>query len=92
MHQAGQHLVALLGDPYLWAILISYFAFNSAVGALEAPDATSGKFYRWLFKFSNLFAGNLNRSARSHLLPAELSSLLAPLAQTPAPPLPPPSA
>ena len=47
--------------------LIAYYVMCAAVGSLDMPDATSGKFYRWFFKFSNAFAANINRLAASKL-------------------------
>jgi hypothetical protein len=41
-----------------------YYLFSSAVGAMPMPDASSGKFYRWLFSFLNTLAANLNRAYR----------------------------
>jgi hypothetical protein len=46
------------------ASMVSYYLFSSAVGAMPMPDASSSKFYRWLFSFLNALAANLNRAYR----------------------------
>ena len=50
----------------VYALLI-YYALSAAVGALEAPDKSSGKFYRWFYSFVNAFAANLFRAFRTKL-------------------------
>ena len=44
-----------------------YYLFSAAVGALPMPDATSHKFYRWLFQFSNTLSANIARAWASKL-------------------------
>ena len=52
----------LLGVGALWV-------FSAAVSALDSPDAQSGRFYRWFFKFSKMIAGDLASSALGKYLP-----------------------
>lgn len=42
-----------------------YHILNAVIDSLEMPDATSGKFYRFAFKFANTLAANYNRSKAS---------------------------
>ena len=37
------------GHPY-WVILL-LVVFNNAISAMPAPDATTGKGYKWMFSF-----------------------------------------
>lgn len=49
------------------AISIGFYHVASAfVGSLEMPDATSGKFYRFFFAFSNRLAANYARASASN--------------------------
>lgn len=50
----------------LYALLI-YYGLSASIGALEAPDKNSGKFYRWFYSFVNTFAANLFRAFRTKL-------------------------
>lgn len=52
----------LLGVGALWV-------FSAAVSALDSPDATSGHFYRWFYKFAKMIAGDLASSALGKYLP-----------------------
>jgi hypothetical protein len=40
----------------------AYHLVGAAVDALDAPDATSGKFYRWFYKFVNRVVSNYSRA------------------------------
>ena len=40
------------------AAIAAFFIFSNAVGAMEKPDASSSKFYRWLYGFAHATAGN----------------------------------
>ena len=51
----------------VWGVLV-YYVISAGIGALEAPDSTSGKGYRWFFKFANMVAANFSRAAQSHAL------------------------
>jgi len=44
-----------------------YYLFSAAVGSLPMPDATSHKFYRWFFQFSNTISANISRAWASKL-------------------------
>lgn len=41
--------------------MLASWAFSACVSGLLEPDATSSKFYRWFYKTSHTFAGNLDR-------------------------------
>jgi hypothetical protein len=41
---------------------LGLWVFSAAVCAMSAPDGTSGKAYRWLYRFSHLLAANLDRA------------------------------
>jgi hypothetical protein len=56
------HLMSIFGDVHFWLFVIVWYLISAAIGALEAPDETSGKFYRYFFRFSHLLVGNLNRA------------------------------
>lgn len=47
------------------ATLGAYHVASAFVGSLEMPDATSGKFYRFFFKFTNRIAANYSRAKAS---------------------------
>jgi hypothetical protein len=59
-NQLQQHPMVMSG-----LTLAAYHAASAFVGALEMPDSTSGKFYRFFFQFANLFAANYSRSKAS---------------------------
>ena len=40
----------------------AYHLAAAAVDAMDPPDATSGKFYRWFYKCVNKFAANYSRA------------------------------
>lgn len=48
-------------------VLFAYYVSSAAVGALQAPDASSGKFYRWLYVFMNTLAANVTRAFATKL-------------------------
>jgi hypothetical protein len=60
--------------------LFAYHLGAAFVGSLEMPDNTSGKFYRWFFRFTNRLAANYARAQAS-------STTMG--SQAPKPPLPP---
>jgi hypothetical protein len=57
----------------VYACFAAYVAFMAAVGALEQPDASSSKGYRWLYRFLNSLAVNVKNvaDARFPSLPTE---------------------
>jgi hypothetical protein len=61
--------------------LATYHAASAFVGALEMPDVSSTKFYRFFFRFANLFAANYSRSNAS----VALAQLPPPLPTSPVP-------
>jgi len=52
----------ILQNPQFWGLVLGYYVFSSAVGAMESPDANSSKAYRFVFRFLNTLAGNLARA------------------------------
>lgn len=65
----------LMNEAYLWLMahpvvmtsitLGIYHAASAFVGALEMPDASSGKWYRFFFAFTNRLAANYSRASAS---------------------------
>ncbi len=51
--------MSIFASWQLYALFGVYAAFMAAVGALEPPDTTSSKGYRWLYKFLNSLAVNV---------------------------------
>ena len=58
----------------IWAFLVAhqtastltaFWILSAAIGSLQMPDATSGKFYKWFFSFSNAIAANVSRVVAS---------------------------
>lgn len=49
------------------SILVAYYVLSAAIGSLPAPQANSGMFYVWFFKFSNTLGGNLTRAFASKI-------------------------
>jgi len=47
--------------------LAGYYVLSAGVGSLPMPDASSGKFYRWFFQFSNTLGANITRAYASKL-------------------------
>ncbi len=62
-------LMDLIGNPLVWKILLSYWIFSAAVGALPTPTADSHPAYQFLFRFAHGLSGNLNRAALSFKVP-----------------------
>lgn len=62
-------LVELLSNPLFWKILISYWVFSAAVGAMPTPQQSSSGFYIWGFRFLHGLSGNLNRAAVALKIP-----------------------
>jgi hypothetical protein len=42
-------------------VLFWYYILISAIGAMPTPDEAGSKFYKWLFGFLHLLAGNAAR-------------------------------
>ena len=60
-------IMAFLTAHQTVAALVAYYVISAGIGALPAPVATSGDFYKWFFSFSNTLAGNLSRAFSSKL-------------------------
>jgi hypothetical protein len=65
-----QSLMDLLSNPLVWKVLISYWIFSAAVGALPTPEETDNKLYVFMFRFAHGVSGNLNRAAVALHVPA----------------------
>jgi hypothetical protein len=64
-------LVELLSNPLFWKLLLSYWAFCSAVGALPDLKSTSPGWYSFLYRFMHSFAGNLKSAAVRFNVPSD---------------------
>lgn len=60
----------IITEIYGWIVshgvissLAAYHLSSAFVGSLEMPDATSGKFYKFFFRFANTIAANYSRSS-----------------------------
>lgn len=62
-------LINLIENPLVWKILIAYWVFSAAVGAMPTPESNSGMLYRFLFRFMHGLSGNLNRAALTFKVP-----------------------
>jgi hypothetical protein len=65
-----QSLMDLLSNPLVWKVLIAYWVFSAAVGALPTPEVSGNKFYVFLFRFAHGISGNLTRAAVALHVPA----------------------
>lgn len=64
-----QSLIALIENPLVWKLLIGYWIFSAAVGAMPTPETTSNKGYQFLFRFGHALSGNINRAAITFKVP-----------------------
>lgn len=62
-------MVEFLSQPIVLKIIVSYWVFSAAVGAMPTPLVTSSPWYIFLFRFLHTLAGNLNRAAISLKVP-----------------------
>jgi hypothetical protein len=90
MHNAAGQIVAIIGNPYFWALVLVYWLVSNAVSALPKPDPKDGKFYGWFFKFANGFNGNLTRALAGKIpgtdgLPNNTNALAQPQQETKTP-------
>lgn len=53
----------LLANPLFWKILLSYWVFSAAIGAMPTPKADGSTLYMFIFRFGHALSGNLNRAA-----------------------------
>lgn len=56
-------ITELLANPLFWKILLGYWVFSAAVGALPTPKLDGSMFYMFVFRFAHALSGNLNRAA-----------------------------
>lgn len=54
--------LGLLGNWHFWTLVGIYWFGTAAIGAMPMPDTNSSKFYGWVFKTLNTFAGNVSRA------------------------------
>lgn len=64
-----------MNAAYQWLVLhpgavagltgLAYHILSAFIGSLEMPDTTSGKFYRFFFRFTNMLAANYFRAQAS---------------------------
>ena len=43
----------------LWAMVLAYVAYSTAVNTMPEPRPTQSVWYEWLYRFAHAFAGNL---------------------------------
>jgi hypothetical protein len=55
-------IIAFLQAHPTTSTLVAYYIASAFIGALPAPQATSGMFYNWFYKFLNTLGGNLSRA------------------------------
>jgi len=67
----------LLANPLFWKVLISYWVFSAAVGAMPTPIQGSSLFYQFLFRFLHGLSGNLNRAAVALKVPGSNGGSIA---------------
>ena len=48
-----------------WLLLVGYFLFSNAIGAMEKPDEKSGKLYRYVYRLGHGLAGNVKYALRA---------------------------
>lgn len=58
-------MLSLIHQHPLYALLGGYFLFSNLVGAMEAPNEKSGPFYRYFYRFSHGFAGNIRYALKA---------------------------
>jgi hypothetical protein len=62
---------AFLMAHLFWVGVGALWFFSAFVGGMPAPDAASGKGYRWLYGSVHLFAANLDKVNQSVRLPLQ---------------------
>lgn len=53
----------LISNPLFWKILICYWVFSAAIGAMPTPKTDGSLFYQFVFRFGHILSGNVNRAA-----------------------------
>ena len=56
-------LTDLLANRTFWEVLVGYWLFSAAVGAMPTPQQGSSMGYQFLFRFAHILSGNVNRAA-----------------------------
>lgn len=56
-----QNFIALISAHQVTSTLAASWLFSAAVSSMPAPTATTGGFYSWLFNFTHVLAGALDR-------------------------------
>lgn len=56
-------MMEIISNPLVWKVLIGYWIFSAAVGALPTPTEKSPTWYVFAFRFAHALGGNLNRAA-----------------------------
>lgn len=51
--------------------VFAYHAYSAFIDSLDAPDAQSSKFYRFMFRFVNRLAANYSKAGASKNVPTE---------------------
>lgn len=57
-----KQLIDLFHAHEVWGTLMLTTVWTAFVGSFDAPTKDSKPFYRWVFKFLNLSAGNIQRA------------------------------
>ena len=56
-------LTELLSNRVFWEVIIGYWIFSAAVGAMPTPEQGSSMGYKFLFRFGHILSGNVSRAA-----------------------------
>jgi hypothetical protein len=62
-------LTELLSNRIFWEVILGYWVFSAAVGALPTPPVGTSMFYVFFFRFCHILSGNVNRAAVSLKVP-----------------------
>ena len=62
-------IAEFLANPLVWKMLIGYWLFASAVGALPDLTPNSSALYSFFYRFLHGFAGNLKSAATRFNVP-----------------------
>lgn len=64
-----EEMIKFLTNPLVWKLLGSYWLLSAIVGAMKTPTTNSPEWYQFLFRFSHLLSGNINRAALALKVP-----------------------
>jgi len=70
-------MLQLIRQHQFIAGIAALWLYSAAVGSLDAPDASSGKFYRWFYRFAKTIAGDLTLAFGKYLPPAAKAAVIA---------------